>query len=205
MEGEEEPPFFFNFVAFYTSPYPLFPNKGGKGEIELTAILMSQRREGGDSAKNNFFQPSYFCPQKAPKELLKRGKRKIIELLSTENKCFWGNPWLPLVVAAFGLPFQETGHVSFFPFFSAKKKYNGKRKCDIFPFPPFQKSKEEGKMFEIGCGISFSARRRGEDMCCAFSAKREGRRRRRPLLLSRYFFPPSVLCMGICQRAHMRF
>ncbi len=65
-----------------------------------------------------------------------------------------------------------------------------------YPFPPFQKSKEEGKMFEIGCGISFSARRGGEDMCCAFSGKREGRRRRRPLLLSRYFFPSLSLVYG---------
>ena len=71
-----------------------------------------------------------------------------------------------------------------------------------FPFSSFRK----GKMFEIGCGISFSAGGgKGKTCVVLFRLKGKEAEEEEGPFCSPDIFSLSLLCMGICQRAHMRF
>ncbi len=75
-------------------PVPTFPEqRGGKGEIELTAILMSQRSEGTQQ-KITFFNPRHIFVPKSTKRTFEKGGKKNnwITFYGKKEIFFWGNP-----------------------------------------------------------------------------------------------------------------
>ncbi len=154
---------------------------------------MSQRSEGTQQ-KITFFNPHIFVLKKHQKNC-SNGKKKNNWITFHRKEMFLGKPLASFGGCSIWTAISRNWARLFFSLLLRQKKYNGKRKCDIFPFPPFRKQGRRKNVWNWMRHILFCKKERGRHVLCFFGEKGRKKKKKAPFALQ-IFFPSLCLVYG---------